>query len=178
MSEIETKTPAGGVSGNEALSLDYTVQRHLGAKQFQDILCAALEGGIGYWACLDNGTAAWKKARAELREELKDEPDEWNREPCYDQIAVRVLQSGEPVLFSDAEEEGETPEELEWQLTAPALVAAAKRFQDERTAQLRRRDPRHPNAVYDLAEALDSDFDADDADTIIQYALFGELIYG
>ena len=177
MSEIETKTQAGGKPGSEALSLDYSIPRHLGAKQFQDILCAALEGGIGYWACLDNGTAAWKRAYAELKEELKDEPDEWNRVPCYDQIAVRVLQNGDPVLFSDAEEEGETPEELEWRLTAPALVAAAKRFQDERSARLRE-DPRHPNAVYDLAEALDDDFDSDDADTIIQYALFGELIYG
>ena len=175
MSEIETKTQAGGGSGNEALSLDYAIQRHLGAKQFQDILCAALEGGIGYWACLDNCTEAWKRARAQLAEELKGLPESWMRAPTYDQIAVRVLQNGDPVLFSDAEEEGETPEELEWQLTAPALVAAAKRFQDERTAQLRRKDP---SAAYDLAEALDSDFDADDADTIIQYALFGELIYG
>ena len=177
MSEIETKTQAGGGSGNEALSLDYVIQRHLGAKQFQDILCAALEGGIGYWACLDNCTEAWRRARAELREELKDEPDEWKREPCYDQIAVRVLQNGDPVLFSDAEEEGETPEELEWRLTAPALVAAAKRYQEERTAELRKRNG--PLALYDLAAELDGgDFDADDADVVMQYALFGELVYG
>ena len=178
MSEIESKAQAGGESGEEALSLDYSVQRHLGPKEFQDILCAALEGGIGYWACLDNGTEAWKRARAQLAEELKGLPEPWMRVPTYDQIAARVLRNGDAVLFADAEEESESvPEELEWRLTAPALVAAAKRFQEERTAELRRRGG--PLALYDLAAELDGgDFDADDADAVIQYALFGELVYG
>lgn len=179
MSEIETKkAPAGGESGKEgALSLSYSIERRLGAREFEDILCTALEGGIGHWACLDNGTDAWKRARAELAEELKGAEREWDRVPSYSQVAVRVLQSGDPVLFADAEDDDCVPEELEWQLTAPSLVAAAARFQAERTAELRKRNG--PLAFYDLAEALDSgDFDADDADTVIQYALFGELIYG
>lgn len=167
----EERKTAAPAAGGSPLSLRYSIERELGEKDFETILCTALEGGIGHWACLDNTTAPWKRARAKLEEETGETP-------TLDEIAVRVLRNGDDVLFFDAEEEDDVPEELEWRLTAPALVAAAKRFQDERTAQLRRGDPGNPNAVYDLAEALDHDFDAEDADTVIQYALFGELVYG
>lgn len=31
-------------------------------EDISDILCSAIEGGIGYWACLDNTTEEFKDA--------------------------------------------------------------------------------------------------------------------
>lgn len=64
-------------------------------EDMEDIVVTALEGGIGYWACLDNTTP-----------EFKDEPNDtptavW----CW-----RLIKEGKPIRFIDAEdvEEGET----------------------------------------------------------------------
>ena len=78
-------------------------------KEFTDedmegIVVTALEGGIGYWACLDNTTP-------EFKDEPKDTPTAvW----CW-----HLLKGGKDIRFIDAEdtEEGET-----WWLTLPMLL--------------------------------------------------------
>lgn len=45
-------------------------------EDIDDIICTALEGGIGYWACLDNST-----------EEFENAP----KEPGYVQLLVTLL---------------------------------------------------------------------------------------
>lgn len=73
-------------------------------EEMLDIVIAALEGGIGYWACLDNTTREFKNAP-------KDMPTaEW----CW-----KLLKSGNYLRFIDAEDidEGET-----WWFTLQMLL--------------------------------------------------------
>lgn len=150
------------------LKAEYTIRRMLTPDDFETILTTALEGGIGYWACLDNTTEDWKSARSELSEELKDNENEYDRKPTYEQIMMRLLQSGKAILFEDAED----PENDEcWELTAEKLMTGALEFQAEKMMTT--------GDIYDIKSAIDcGDFDAEDADNVIQYALFGEVIYG
>jgi hypothetical protein len=150
------------------LQTEYTIRRELTPDDFDVILTTAIEGGISYWACLDNSTDDWKAAKAELIEELKDEENEYDRKPTYDQIMMRLLQNGKSVAFTDAED----PDNDEvWELTAEKLMTGALEFQAER--MMRTCD------VYDIKSEIENgDFDADDADAVMQYALFGDVIYG
>ena len=73
-------------------------------EEMQDIVITALEGGIGYWACLDNTTP-------EFKNEPKDTPTAvW----CW-----QLLKEGKSLRFIDAEDvdEGET-----WWLTLQMLL--------------------------------------------------------
>lgn len=150
------------------LQTEYTIKRELTPDDFDDILTAAIEGGISYWACLDNSTDDWKAAKAELIEELKSEENEYDRRPTYDQIMMRLLQNGKSVVFTDAED----PDDGDaWELTAEKLMTGALEFQAERMMET--------GDAYDIKSAIeDGDFDADDADAVMQYALFGDVIYG
>lgn len=77
-------------------------------EEMEDIVVTALEGGIGYWACLDNTTP-------EFKDEPKDTPTAvW----CW-----HLLKKGKGIRFIDAEdtEEGET-----WWLTLPMLLNGIK----------------------------------------------------
>ena len=77
-------------------------------EEMEDIVITALEGGIGYWACLDN-----------TAKEFDDEPDDISTsEWCW-----RLLKEGKSLRFLDAEdtEEGEV-----WFLTLPMLLNGIK----------------------------------------------------
>lgn len=112
-------------------------------EEMQDIVITALEGGIGYWACLDNTTP-------EFKNEPKDTPtDVW----CW-----QLLKEGKSLRFIDAEDvdEGET-----WWLTLQMLLngigsAIAKGYWDG-----------------DM-----DNVDGDVADSIFQFAMFGDVAYG
>jgi hypothetical protein len=58
----------------------------------EDIVVTALEGGIGYWACLDNNTPIWDEYRAKY-------PDE----PCSI-LATQILLDGHGLEFTDEED--------------------------------------------------------------------------
>ena len=64
-------------------------------EDMEDIVVTALEGGIGYWACLDNDNKDFENIPEDLA------TSEW----CW-----RLLKEGKPIRFIDAEdvEEGET----------------------------------------------------------------------
>ena len=67
-------------------------------EDLQDIVISAIEGGIGYWACLDNTTEAWK-------DKPKDVPvSEW---------AYEILKKGGKLEFFD-EEDDEAKYEIDW----------------------------------------------------------------
>lgn len=67
-------------------------------EDMQDIVISAIEGGIGYWACLDNTTEAWK-------DKPKDVPvSEW---------AYEILKKGWKLEFTD-EEDDEAKYEIDW----------------------------------------------------------------
>ena len=60
------------------------------AEDIDDIICAALEGGIGYWACLDNST-----------EEFENAPEE----ETISETTSRLLKEGKTITLIDEEED-------------------------------------------------------------------------
>lgn len=123
------------------------IEVQLTESDIDTIISNALEGGIGYWARLNNIGEKWDR-------KPKDRyTSEW---------VTKLLLDGETVEFEDAEEEFEEGEEVErWFLSLDKLI---KGF--ELNYKLRPHD-------NNLEQG-----DATTSDCIIQYALFGELVYG
>lgn len=109
-----------------------------------DIVVTALEGGIGYWACLDN-------TGKDFEDEPKDMPtSEW----CWE-----LLKQGKKLHFID--DSGEEEEETDYYLDMASLYAGIGK------------------AISN--QSWDGDMDTLDAlvaDSIFQYAIFDDVIYG
>jgi len=116
----------------------------------KDIMVTALEGGISYWACLDNTREEWKNY-----ENDDDTPTSI--------IATKILLDGKSLYFSDVED----PDEI-WELTLDKLMISIGTIilHDE-----------HELSCSNNTLNLDC-LDACLADSIIQYALFNEIIFG
>ena len=118
-----------------------------------DILTTAIEGGIGYWSILLNDDPKWEKASKQWKEEHNGET------PCYCDSAYKVMENGDAIRLEDVDD-GNI-----YELTMEKFLNGCKLY-IEKTGK-------------DIKKAMDeSNFDAWDADAIIQYALFGEVIYG
>lgn len=79
-----------------------TITKNITEKDVENIMVTAIEGGIGYWACLHNDKPEWK-------DKPKTEPSSmW---------ATKLLIEGKEVIFTDTEEE-----EGEWVLTLEKLI--------------------------------------------------------
>ena len=108
------------------------------ANMLNDIIVTAFEGGIGYWAVLDN----------------TDEPDD--KGLFTSSWMTSELLEGKILKFIDVEDK-----DTVWSLTLNDLLNGVKL-----NANLRPHD-------CDL-----ENMDSTTADCIIQYALFGEIVYG
>lgn len=106
-----------------------------------NIVITALEGGIGYWACLDNTRSEWDGQPEEAS------TSEW---------AWKILNEGGTLIFEDAEDDTTA-----WGFTLSTLFSGiAKTIQES---------------------DWDGDMqgmDANVADLIFQYGIFGEVVYG
>lgn len=122
----------------------HVVEKKITAGHITNVIITALEGGIGYWAVLDNTTP-----------EFEYYYENNNLKLSTSEIAAEILFNDKSVFFEDNEDETER-----FELTLEKLVNGIKQFFME-------------HKDVDLW-----DIDANDGDTIIQYALFGELIYG
>ena len=113
-----------------------------------DLLVTAIEGGIGYWACLDNSGERWMTA-----------PDDQS----WAEIATSILLEGGGVTFLDDEDRCTS-----WVLTLKKLLEGVKMWVEQEDGR----------TCID-GEGIDMCMvDADAADSIIQLALFGELVFG
>lgn len=133
--------------------MKYTVEKELTDGDIEDILTTALEGGNGYWACLLNGDESWESSRRSIVAS--------GQTPYYSTVMWHVLSSGETVRFQDAEdlEEGDI-----WELTMEKFKNGLVLYEKERGS---------------IKKCLDDGaFDAIEADCLIQYAIFGEIIFG
>jgi hypothetical protein len=110
-----------------------------------DLICCAVAGGIGYWACIDNTTDDWQRVSASLPSDRTCEDVIWT-----------LLKTGQAVVIEDVE-----GEDGPWELTIEKLAKGI-----ELTLQNEDWD----GDVYNA--------DAYVGDCIVQYGLFGELIYG
>lgn len=141
------------------MKLSYSIKKELTEKDIKDILTTALEGGIGDWAKLDNTDPAWVAARKRCGEKM----DEC---PCWCDVAFEVLDSGGIVRFIDAEAEdynNPTKDEV-FLLTMDGLLKGCQMWEE--------------HSKKDLAKAIDEcGYDADDANLIIQWGIFGEIIF-
>jgi len=122
-------------------TFDVPVIYKVTAKQLEDIIVTALEGGINHWAILDNTGNEWKNKK-------KDLPTS--------QYAFGFIYAKTPIKFEDAEG---SEDDSDWWLTFDKLIKGiALELQNYQT---------------DL-----EDIDGESADRIIQYALFGDVVYG
>lgn len=119
-----------------------TITKEYTDQDMEDIIVTALEGGIGYWACLNNTTDDFK-------DQPKDTPvSEW----CW-----HLLKEGKELCFLDAE----YPDDAEYHLCLLCLLDGIRK------------------AIFNGNWDGDMDsLDAIVADAIIQYAIFGDCIYG
>ena len=136
--------------------IKYTVERTLTADQMDDILTTAIEGGIGYWACLLNDDPAWVKAEEELKAEGK--------ELYWSTVAIRVMFNGDKVKFVDAEEDPDDPDLEVWTMSLEDFERGCALFEKER------------GSIKKMLD--DGSFDAVEADCLIQYSVFGEIVFG
>ena len=133
--------------------LDFAVPQSLTKKDILDILTTAIEGGVNYYLCLDNTTEDWVASRKELKEKTGEAP-------CYCDVAFDLMEKGKSVRFEDQEDHNRP-----YELTLENFKKGCSLY-----AQ---------HSGKNIHKMIDeSDFDAEDADCIIQFALFGELMYG
>jgi hypothetical protein len=118
------------------------VPKQLTANDIDNIICTAIEGGIGYWARTHRKLMEWDVKPTNM---------------CVSEYLTIRLLSGKSVYFVDSELELEDV----WELTLDKLVKGYAQNCNERPHDC------------DLEQG-----DATTCDCIIQYALFGELVYG
>lgn len=106
-------------------------------------------GGFDYWAEICSDDKDYEAARQRLHDRM---PSPFK--PCYEDVLAEILEYGGKLIVYDREED----EEHELALTD--ILKGWKMYAEEYKA-------------YDFDE-----YDAISADCIIQYAIFGEVIYG
>lgn len=127
-------------------------------EDIDDIVCTALESRIGYWACLDNST-----------EEFENAPEE----ETVSETTSRLLKEGKTITLID-EEEDEKHE-----LTLEKLLAGIKLYLEDKQRPYNiladdLNSAGYSKGTYELDCCM---IDADVADMIVQYAVFGEVVF-
>lgn len=113
-----------------------------------DLLSTAL-CGCSYWCSeLDYDDNDYKEAKVRLNEN-------GNNNVCYEEVLVEILEDGKSIYWIDCEEDER------YELTLEKLLNGIKKNAEERPHDC------------DLESG-----DAETMDCIIQYALFGEVIFG
>lgn len=117
-------------------------------EDLEDIMCSALEGGAGYWAVLDN-----------TREEYMDAP----KEETVVETTMKILLKGGGVTFMDSEDW-----KTKWVLTLEKLLRGIKMWAEDWDG----------NRFIDGGNLDIGMIDANEADSILQLALFKDVVFG
>lgn len=117
-----------------------------------DIVCllSCESGGFDYWCEICYDESSYNKARESLKSAHKE-----NETICYEDVLAHILETGGEIIAYDCEED----EEHRLQI-------------DDILDGFRANAEHYPN------DASMEDGDADTADRILQYAVFGDVIYG
>ena len=118
-------------------------------EDLNDILCSCFEGGCDYWCCIDNGTPEWDKARDELHQN-------GNELPTFEDVMLHMLMTEKPIRLIDQEED------VTVYLTMENFLKGIKMSIE--------------NNFWSGFDTYHVDGLVGDA--IIQYAVFGEQVYG
>lgn len=145
------------VYGDEMPDIKFTVERKLTVEDMDDIFTTAIEGGIGYWNVIDNTTPEWEKAEEQLQAAGAD--------LYWGTVATKVLLNGDSIRMYDAEaDEDDLQDDEIWYLDMEKFIKGCKIYENERGS---------------LIKCLeDGNFDAVEADCLVQYSLFGTIIFG
>jgi hypothetical protein len=122
-----------------------TIQQSFTKNDLLNIITTGLEGGINYWACLNNDTPDF------------DEFDKLNM-ILSDKVAEILWRGGSVELFDTDYNYNDADK---WELTLDKVVKGIIKFMES------------DSKTFEL-----DDLDALDCDKIIQYGLFGELVFG
>ena len=118
-------------------------------EDLSDILCSCFEGGCNYWCCIDNDTDEWDDAKEQLRAN-------GNQCPVIEDIMLYMLIHGMPIRLIDEEEN------IGLYMTMNIFLGGIKMAIE--------------NGYWDSYDI--DDIDGYVGDAIIQYAVFGEVVYG
>jgi hypothetical protein len=129
------------VIGHIDTRVEITVQ------DIDDIMCAALEGGITYW-CYEAYPYGYNDGA------------KWPEGVDY---TSQCLSRGYDIALVDSEEDDEHGVPVQYMLTLSAMIRGIQMFCDIHH--------KHYNIISE-------DYDSLDADCMVQYALFGKLVYG
>ena len=134
---------------------DYTITmtKTVSREDIENICVTALEGGIGYWAQLNNANADWRAARKKHR----DQPTAI--------VFARGLMDGIPMTFIDAT--GEVNDT--WTMTIDDLLSGISQYY----AGVDKKGHALGGSTLDF-----DDWDADHADCVFQLGIFGEEVFG
>lgn len=121
----------------------------LSSENIEDLVVTALNGGIGYWAILDN-------SRPEFRAMPENE--------CVDAWTAKILMDGGEVQLIDVEDH-----ETVWALRLGNLLEGIRRFVEGGYDRY---------GAFSPTEVDMGNIDADCADQIVQLGLFGRLEFG
>ena len=138
---IENVVDKSKVIGYIDTRMEITVQ------DIDDIMSAALEGGITYWCC----------------EAYPYGYEDGNKWPEGVEYTRQCLARGYDIALVDAEEDDKNGIPVKYILTLSAMIRGIQMFCDI-----------HGKNYNIVCE----DYDALDADCMVQYALFGKLVYG
>lgn len=129
------------------ININFTVT--LTDQDVEDIVVTALEGGIGYWACLDN-------TGKEFEEAPEDEP--------VSVTAAKILLNGGNLCFFD-EEDDSRPIDMDMSDLCRGFAVWIESYSG--------------SLALDFDHQIDlSDFDAECADIVFQIALLDDVVYG
>lgn len=139
-----------------ATSTAPTRQRSEKRKQFlQDVLTTAIEGGINYWAGVD---------------EYK-----WDGLPVGDAYAVVVEQEE---ITTDEDGFDVYPESAKHRVDIDVIAKGIGILLEKRKDERWKKHYWHQFVIANRTNSDEGDYDADIADQILQAGLFGEVVYG
>lgn len=134
-----------------------------------DILSSALNGGIGYWGELIINDRQYEKAKKWLRENA--EPDYDDGEICYEEIIAQMLFDGRSITIRDIEEDRES-----WLSLSNLAIGIQTAFRDGFYSSYNWLVP--DGDGFGEWHLETSQIDSEVSDVIIQFAVWGEVVYG
>lgn len=143
-----------------------TIQVKITKEDVSDIICSAVNGGVGYWAAVsadDNDYSEAKKHLVEQGTDLKD--------VCYEEVFAQILFDGKELEITDIEKD-ET-----YLLSLEKLFIGLRKAIEEGYYS-------HYNWLVPDGDGFGewhletSQIDSEVSDVIIQLAVLGEVTYG
>lgn len=131
--------------------MNIEIKQTVSREVLEDIFVTALEGGSNYWYFLS------EKAVKKIRKAVPKSED-----PYLSTAILKAIEKGVEIPINDAEDE-------EWEIGTLSIKSIQDGLQKLSESSQRWALERHMN---------EDRMDADSADVVLQYMIFGEVIYG